>query len=128
MQAAISCVSHTIALTDGTNIWLAENPTALTALDTVSLEVQEELHESAVPLERKRYNYTLTDLHGQEIVAYHRHGGRHTYDHFHTSFGPLAGHAVPSGEVRLADVIRYCISEHAVIAVRADWQDALAGL
>jgi hypothetical protein len=40
----------------------------------------------------------------------------------------LAGHAVPSGEVRLADVIRYCISEHAVIAVRADWQDALAGL
>jgi hypothetical protein len=113
-----------VVLTDGTNLWLAGAPVQLAAVRPLLLTVKQEWRPGGSALVLARYSYRVTNLDGDELVAYHRHGGRHDYDHVHTAFGLFPAEALPTGEVPLALVIRFCI-EQGVAPRRPDWDKVL---
>jgi hypothetical protein len=125
VQRALSCVSFTVVLTDGANLWLAGAPVRLAASRPLLLTVREEWRpEGGDGGVLARYDYRVTNLDGDELAAYHRHGGRHDYDHVHTAFGSFPNEALPTGEVPLELVLRLCI-EQGVTPLRDDWDQVL---
>ena len=125
-QLVVSCVCRDVVLTDGRQVWLANAPALLTGPESYWLTVQQDWQpdpQVGNPL-LARYNYRVVDEDGQEVAAYHRHGGRHDYDHLHTDYGVVPGSAMPTGEVRLELVIRFCI-ELGVTPLRIDWEKTL---
>jgi hypothetical protein len=138
VQALISCVSREVVLTDGQNIWLSRNPALLATsaqpphrlTGPVEFTIQQELVGTPDPnqLHLERYNYRVVQA-DQEVAAYHRHGGRHDYDHLHTSLGALRRLALPTGRfLNLASIIRFCITELHVEPLRRDWQVVMVRL
>jgi hypothetical protein len=65
LQAAVSCVSHAVVVTDQQEVWLSEQPMALGRDYTLIL--QQELHATlAGELRIWRYNYRIADANDQE--------------------------------------------------------------
>jgi hypothetical protein len=125
LQAAVSCVSHAVVMTDQQEVWLSEQPMALGRDYTLIL--QQELHATlAGELRIWRYNYRIADANDQEIVAYHYHPGRHGYHHLHVPRGPLPKAAYPTGQIGPSQVIGFCIGELGVPPLRPDWKNVLA--
>ena len=125
-QRAISCVTRAVVLTDGQQVWLAGAPVQVGGPVPFWLTVQQDWRPrpgTGNPV-LARYNYRLVDATGLELAAYHRHGGRHDYDHVHTALGPFPGVAMPTGEVPLELVIAFCI-ELGVEPIRDDWEKIL---
>ena len=124
LQLAVSCVTPVVVLCDRHYVWLSEQPAPLRG--GYHLTVQQELYLTpSNQLLIVRYNYRVADAHGEEVVAYHRHPGRHSYDHLHVPHGPLPKVAFPTEQVRLSDVIRFCVQELGVAPRRNDWSIAL---
>jgi hypothetical protein len=123
-QRAVSCVTQAVVLTDGQQVWLAGAPVRLAGPVPFLLTVQQDWQPKTVGARLARYNYRLVDATGLELAAYHRHGGRHDYDHVHTDLGPFPGVAMPTGEVPLELVIAFCI-ELGVEPIRDDWEKIL---
>lgn len=85
---------------------------------------------------RTEYIYTIEDARGAEVVSYHLHrtgpGSRITTLHLH--IGPAAGELrpaigkahLPTGEVSLAEVLRFAIRDLAVLPTRDDRETILA--
>jgi hypothetical protein len=80
------------------------------------------------------YQYTLRDIDGREIIAYHWHpeGRSHvTTPHIHLGPGAemgrrdLARAHLPTGQVMLEDVLRFAITELGVRPLRRDWSEVL---
>ena len=117
-----------MVLTDGYRIRLSAAPAPLGgALPAWTLTLQQELEDTPTEVLRAvRYAYRVAEAHNdQELVAYHRHGGPHDYDHLHTPLGSMPEVAMPTGEVDPAQVIRFCITELGVAPLRPDWGSVL---
>lgn len=124
LQVAVSCVTPAVALCDRRYLWLSEQPAPLRG--GYDLTVQQELYLTpSNQLKVVRYNYRVADADGQEVVAYHRHPGRHRYGHLHVPHGPLPKVAFPTEEVHPHEVIRFCIQELGVPPRRRDWANVL---
>lgn len=124
VQRALSCISLAVVLTDGANLWLARAPVRLAASRPLLLTVREEWRPERSGGVLARYDYRVTNLDSDELAAYHRHGGRHDYDHVHTAFGSFPKEALPTGEVPVELVLRLCI-EQGVTPLREDWDQVL---
>jgi len=81
-----------------------------------------------------RYYYTLSDSENREILSYHWHPdqpGMVAYPHLHLGPGAqlgwrkLAGAHLPTGQVRLEDLLRLAIGELGVQPRRKDWKEVL---
>jgi hypothetical protein len=81
----------------------------------------------------RQYAYEMQTDSGELIWSYHWHPGSSVrYPHAHLGHTQLAQDAVlshkahhPTGRVSLESVIRTCIREYAVTALRDDWEDTL---
>lgn len=87
------------------------------------------------------YAYRLCEPGGREILVYHWHPeglSSVTRPHIHLSSRirpipldpvglmlPLANHHIPTGQIALADVVRYLIAEAGVEPRRPDWAEIL---
>ncbi len=88
------------------------------------------------------YAYRLCEHGGREILVYHWHPEgvspiTHPHMHLSTRIRPiplepvgstysLAAHHIPTGQITLADVVRYLIVEAGVEPRRGDWAEVLA--
>lgn len=81
------------------------------------------------------YTYTLSTADTAEVVAYHWHpnGNPISWPHLHMGSAALRPDAVvthkqhlPTDRVSVEAIVRYCISELGVPALRPSWQDTLA--
>ncbi|MGF1471184.1 MAG: hypothetical protein ACFB50_05485 [Rubrobacteraceae bacterium] len=80
------------------------------------------------------YFYTLKDLEGREIVAYHWHPESRspiTFPHLHLGAGAQIGREeiqkshLPTGHVEIEDVLLMAIRELGVRPQRDDWEEIL---
>lgn len=129
LQRAVSCVSRAVVLTDGYRVRLSAAPAPLGGPPPAwTFILQQELEDTPTEaLRTVRYTYRIAEAYNdRELVAYHRHSGRHDYDHIHTPLGSVPEVAMPTGEVDAAQVIRFCITELGVIPLRPDWSSVLA--
>jgi hypothetical protein len=82
------------------------------------------------------YRYGILDQHQREIIAFHWHPGRRSYEHdphLHvgsvivdpdaSDFGkPFSRFHIPTGKMALARVVRMLITEFNVVPNRQDWE------
>ena len=111
-------------------------------LDIAQQYVVTEVERDVFEVTTISYRYRLLDPAKQEIIAYHWHPEGEspvTYPHLHltsrvrpielgVAFDPvaLAEMHLPTGSIRLADVVRLLIAEFGVAPRRPDWATILA--
>lgn len=145
LQRAISCVTSSVFMVQSANGYAVGSTHALvlgspeaTRLPGSSIalsirvyaRVAERTGEAPWRADLASYFYTLRDLEGQEILAYHWHPNSRspiTFPHLHLGAGSRVGREelqkahVPSGRVELEDVLAMAIREFGVRPRREDW-------
>lgn len=100
----------------------------------VYARVAERVREAPWRADLASYFYTLRDLEGQEVVAYHWHPESRspmTFPHLHLGAGARVGREelqkvhLPTGRVELEDVLLMTIREFGVKPRRDDWREIL---
>jgi hypothetical protein len=131
-QLAVSCVGQMKVLYHegagaSAEVWIAPRkaPVATVGGGKSSIGVRQELEAMPSGIHVARYSYQVFDSEGVEFVAYHRHGGRHDYDHVHVAAAGLGPLALPTGQVSLDMFTRGLIDAFEIRPARPDWRTVL---
>ena len=150
LQRAVSCICNAVFITSGYHERTEPHAVTLNRGEPVRLQGHLRLSFSAtihfshlmVPgqpgpwqVSLAGYRYALEATDGRELISFHWHPrapGEINSPHLHLGAAALIGQDalgkahIPTGIVRLEDVLWLAIDEFAVLPRRIDWRDILA--